>query len=263
MPHSSRPRFLLAAVVCVILGGIGGLLAARLPRAERSQPARFYPPREPPPTFRLRDQDGRWTSPRDARGKVLVLTFLYSTCRDLCPRQAAEIRDAVVRVGGGAEVYGISVDPVGDTPDRARRFLEHYHLAGGPVHFLLGSRRELRPVWAAYGIVPIAATPAEAAAAAGAYDRARRSGRKSPVLTRKRLQQLADRRAPNAAREPYPFVRDLRYRGRPRHGAGTDFEHSAYVMLIDKHGRQRVGLPFEQVTTALLEHDMRKLLAEA
>src|SRR5215212_2541231 len=139
MPHPSRPRFLLAAVVCVVLGGLGGLLAARLPHDEPSPPARFYPPREEPPTFRLRDQDGRWTTPRDARGKVLVLTFLYSTCRDLCPRQAAEIRDAVVRLGGGAEVYGISVDPVGDTPERARAFLERYHLAGGPVRFLLGS----------------------------------------------------------------------------------------------------------------------------
>jgi protein SCO1 len=262
MPEPSRPRFLLAAVVCVILGG--GLLAARLPRGERSQPARFYPPRERPPAFRLRDQEGRWTSPRDARGKVLVLTFLYSTCRDLCPRQAAEIRDAVVRLGGGAEVYGISVDPVGDTPERARAFLERYHLAGGPVRFLLGSRRELRPVWAAYGIVPIAATPAEADAAAETYEREEHGGRRiTPVLTRKRLQQLADRRVPDAANQPYPFVQDLRYRGRPRHRAGLDFEHSAYVMLIDKHGRQRVGLPFEQLTSALLEHDMRRLLTEA
>ena len=78
------------------------------------------PPNEAPPDFRLRDQDGRWASPRDARGKVLVVTFIYSTCRDLCPAQAGEVGDAVGKVGGGVEVYGVSVDPVGDTSARAR-----------------------------------------------------------------------------------------------------------------------------------------------
>jgi protein SCO1/2 len=44
--------------------------------------------------------------------------------------------------------------------------------------------------------------------------------------------------------------------------AGLDFEHSAYVMLIDKHGNQRVGLPFEQLTAANLAHDIRVLRGE-
>ena len=52
------------------------------------------------------------------------------------------------------------------------------------------------------------------------------------------------RDATPASEQPYPNPDDLSYRGRARHGAGLDFEHSAYVMLIDKHGRQRVGIPF-------------------
>jgi protein SCO1/2 len=58
---------------------------------------------------------------------VVVLTFLYSTCRDLCPAQAADIIEAIGRLGPPAAaqviVYGVSVDPVGDTPQRARAFL--------------------------------------------------------------------------------------------------------------------------------------------
>jgi protein SCO1 len=263
MPDGSWSRFLLAAVVATILGGLAGLLAAWTPRSDPARPARFLPPREAPPDFRLRDQDGRWASPRDARGQVLVLTFLYSTCRDLCPRQAAEVRDAVVRLGGGAQVYGVSVDPVGDTPERARSFLKRYRLYGGPVRFLVGSRRELRPVWSAYGIVPIAATPAEAAAAAAAYDRlAGAAGRDTVASETRRRRELAARRAPDAADQPYPDVGDLRFRGRARHVKGLDFEHSAYVMLVDKRGRQRVGFPFEQLDSRLLERDMRLLRAE-
>ncbi len=33
-------------------------------------------------------------------------------------------------------------------------------------------------------------------------------------------------------------------------------------MLIDKHGNQRVGLPFEQLDAASLAHDMRLLRDE-
>jgi protein SCO1/2 len=263
MPDGSGSRFLLAAIVALVLGAVGGLLAAWATRRDPVPAVRFVPPREEPASFRLRDQDGRWASPRDARGQVLVLTFLYSTCRDLCPRQAAEIRDAVLRVGNGVQVYGVSVDPVGDTPERARSFLRRFHLYGGPVRFLVGSRRELRPVWSTYGIVPIAATPAEAAAAAAAHDRLTGAGGAETAASEaRRRRELAARPAPDAAYQPYPDVGDLRFRGRPRHVRGLDFEHSAYVMLIDKRGRQRVGFPFEQLDAGQLERDMRLLRDE-
>jgi hypothetical protein len=42
---------------------------------------------------------------------------------------------------------------------------------------------------------------------------------------------------------------------------GTGFEHSAYVLLIDKRGRQR-QLPVEQLVDRDLAHDIRKLEAE-
>jgi cytochrome oxidase Cu insertion factor (SCO1/SenC/PrrC family) len=45
--------------------------------------------------------------------------------------------------------------------------------------------------------------------------------------------------------------------------AGWDYEHSAYVLLIDKRGEQRMGIPFEQLTAASLARDLRILLAES
>ena len=64
-----------------------------------------------------------------------------------------------------------------------------------------------------------------------------------------------------AALEPYPAVDDGFYRGRLRHGGFLDYEHSAYVLLIDRRGRQRVGFPFEQATSATLLRDIRLLQA--
>jgi protein SCO1/2 len=255
---SASPRRLaVAALMCLVLGALGGVATATLARAPRGD-ARFVPPREPAPRLALRDQDGHLTTLTQARGKVVVLTFLYSTCRDLCPAQAADIIQAIGRLGPRAAkvvVYGVSVDPVGDTPARARAFLKKYGVYGGPVHFLVGSRAELAPVWREYGIAPINATPHEALAAATVYDRL--SGRSPPATYRP-----PQRAAPPAANEPYPDAGDLRYRGHARHHAGLDFEHSAYVMLIDKHGNQRVGLPFEQLTPRSLADDLKLLVTE-
>ncbi len=271
------PRLLLAAGVCLLLGAAGGVLAAVLTSQPEPVRASFTPPREPPPTFRLRDQDGKWVAtPQDSRGKVLVLTFLYSTCHDLCPAQAGKIAQAVGEVGGkGVRVIGVSVDPTGDTPERARAFLKRFQLYGGPVSFLIGSRQELAPVWASYGIVPVAATGKEAEAAAAFYDQyreerseefAKESGGEEYTAAAQAEVEGApkpttDGASPKAAEDPYPAREDFRYRGRRRHYA-LDFEHSAYVLLIDKHGRQRVGFPFEQLDAKLLAGDIRALQAE-
>ena len=127
--------------------------------------------------------------------------------------------------------------------------------------FLLGSRKQLQPVWRAYGIAPINATPEEAIAAAEAADKFRREAAKGPPRKRRPYEPPV-RDAPPAASDDYPDPADFSYRGRARHEQGLDFEHSAYVMLIDKHGRQRVGIPFEQLDVAGLAADIEALVRE-
>jgi cytochrome oxidase Cu insertion factor (SCO1/SenC/PrrC family) len=288
-------RFVLVALVCLALGGLGGLLAAE---ANQPEPVaeRFLPPLTTPPDFTLRDQDGRRLSPRDARGNVLIMTFLYSTCRVLCPAQAQEIKDAVVKSGvKKVQVYGVSVDPVGDTPGNAQRFLRRAGLIDPRVHFLLGSRRELAAVWRQYAIAPINATPEEAEAAAAAYDSqhgaeseddaeyAHCPGGAAGYAQHEAAEEEEEEHhirgevkpkheeeeegceqdePPPASTDPYPDPSDLEYRGRARHGS-WDFEHSAYVLVIDKHGLQRVGIPFEQLTADRLAEDIRLLSTES
>lgn len=240
----SKPALgvVVPALLCLALGGLGGVGTALVTEDDsEAQPVRFTLPRQPPPHFRLRDESGTWRTPASARGDVLLVTFIFTRCRDLCPRQAAEIAAAVGAAGVGVQVYAISVDPEHDTPEAAQAWLRKMGVAGGPVHVLVGSRRELEPVWERFGIVPIARSPR--AVDPGASD------------------SLADRPPPTAAHDPYPAIGDGRYRGRPRHGGGVDFEHSAYAILIDRQGRQRVGFPYEQIDAELLAHDIRVLAA--
>jgi len=261
-PALSLRRFLLALAMCLVLGGLGGVLAAELQEGPEARP-RFIPPREEARDFRLRDEDGKWRTLNDARGDVIVLTFLYSGCRDLCPAQAADIVQAVIKVGvKGVTVYGVSVDPVGDTPGRVNNWLDVRGLQEAPVHFLIGSRPELAPIWTAYGIVPLNASDEEAAAAAVATDRIRAKAAAEGLDLASRPYVRPKRPAAPAANNPYPDIRRLEYRGRTRHGQGVEFEHSAYVMLIDKRGIQRLGIPFERLDPDTLAQDLQVLLDE-
>lgn len=53
-----------------------------------------------------------------------------------------------------------------------------------------------------------------------------------------------------------------RYGIRPQ-GDGAGHEHSAYTVLLDRGGRQRIGFPIDRLTPEALAHDLRLLLAES
>jgi protein SCO1 len=122
--------------------GAGGFAGALSPR------------NVPPQDFTLADEDGHRVSLGAYRGQVVVLTFMYSTCQDTCPVTATTIRGALDDVGHDVPALAVSVDPANDTRDSAEAFLVKRGLSNGRMHFLLGSRAQLQPIWHAYGIQP-------------------------------------------------------------------------------------------------------------
>jgi protein SCO1/2 len=150
--------------------------------------------------FTLTDQDGRGVSLRSYRGKVTILTFLYSTCTDVCPLIAQQIRGALDDLGEPTPALAISVAPEQDTPANVRRFLAKASLSGR-MEYLSGPRAALAPIWHAYGILPESAGDAAS-------------------------------------------------------------DHSAYVLLIDRKGIERVAFGVEQLTPESLAHDIRRLRTE-
>ena len=184
---------LLTALAVTLFGRQGGQ------RGDSVAFAGAVRPDIPPRDFRLRDQDGRSVSLRQFRGRVVVMTFMYTTCRDTCPLTATQIRGALDDLDHDVPALAISVDPVNDTPPRAKQFLFQRGLGHDRMRFLLGTRAQLRPIWKAYGVQP----------------------------------------------------------------QGKAFDHTAYVVLIDRHGRQRIGFPVAQLVPEDLAHDIRRLQAEA
>jgi protein SCO1/2 len=86
------------------------------------------------------------------KGRPAVVTFLFASCPDICPLVASEISRALDRLGptaSGLDVVAVSVDPQGDTPKTVRDFLRRHRLTGR-MRYIVGSERELRPIWRAW-----------------------------------------------------------------------------------------------------------------
>jgi protein SCO1/2 len=81
------------------------------------------------------------------------VTFLYTSCEDTCPVQAAQIRGALDELGRDVPVVAISVDPAGDDPAAARGFVTDQRMVNR-MRFLTGDADDLQRQWRAYGVAP-------------------------------------------------------------------------------------------------------------
>lgn len=112
---------------------------------------------EPAPGFTLTDQDGRRVTLAALRGKVVVASFIYTECKDVCP-VLPQILSRVDRHLKPDELdrvrfVGISIDPLRDTPAKLRSFMAAHNLSAEQWTLLTGNARELTGVAADYGIV--------------------------------------------------------------------------------------------------------------
>jgi protein SCO1 len=107
--------------------------------------------------FTLRNQDGELIRTADLRGKVIVITPTYTTCEESCPVAVQQVRGALDDLSAEdrerVRAFALSADPDNDTPDKAQEFLLSRRVRGY-LDYLLGSRRELQPVWREYGFAP-------------------------------------------------------------------------------------------------------------
>jgi len=126
--------------------------AARPASSERFEGS-LMPPGVRAPDFRLHDQDGRPLQMAALRGRPVIITFLYTTCRESCPVQAQQIKLALDRVGEPVPAIAVAVEPEVDTAASAQRFLHKQGMVGR-LDFALGSRAELEPVWKGFAIQP-------------------------------------------------------------------------------------------------------------
>jgi protein SCO1 len=108
----------------------------------------------------LHDAHGHAITLAGQRGRWTLVTFLYTHCPDVCPLIASNLNTVLRARGPTAKlgVLAVSVDPKGDTPAAVRAYERRMHLEPG-FHFLIGTRAQLRRVWAAWHVLAVQQKP--------------------------------------------------------------------------------------------------------
>ena len=153
----TRPRTmlgLLIVIVTFILAACGGPSPAPSSASESAA----YEGTEvggAAPDFQLVDQRGEPVRLSDFRGKVVVLSFLDSTCHDICPLTAQHLKNTVQALQPGAAenvaLLAVNVNTSASAVSDVAAATSHWNMDGLPSwHFLTGSPKELQSVWLAY-----------------------------------------------------------------------------------------------------------------
>jgi protein SCO1/2 len=107
------------------------------------------------PEFALLDQSGRRLALADLRGKVLAVTFIYTTCKDTCPLLTAKMalmqRELGADFGPRVRFASISVEPEIDTPAVLKAYAEAHGADLGGWSFLTGAPGDVKGVVSRYG----------------------------------------------------------------------------------------------------------------
>ena len=142
---------LALAIVAAIV--IAGDPAPSAPSAPATRFAGGIRPPGPPVDIALTDQEGRRVRTAALRGRPVIVTFLYTSCRNDCPTIAAQIRLALDRLGTAVPVLAVTVDPRNDSAAARRRFVTAHGLTGR-MAFVSGPDGELQRAWRLFGIRP-------------------------------------------------------------------------------------------------------------
>ena len=148
------PLTLVGVLTFVLAQGFtvpAGLLASILP----GQPSGL-PRIGAAPALALTTQEGERLALNDLGGKVVLLTFIYTSCTDTCPLLTGKLAGVRDDLGAdfGSRVHFLSVttDPERDTPDVLREYGGRFKADPAGWAFLTGTPAEVAEVTGAYGI---------------------------------------------------------------------------------------------------------------
>ena len=110
----------------------------------------------PAPAFALTSQYGTRVSLADLRGKVVAVTFIYTSCIDTCPvltALMALVQDKLGQDFGEKVAFvSITVDPERDTPEVLKQYADTFGANLKGWAFLTGNPTAIREIIRRYGV---------------------------------------------------------------------------------------------------------------
>ena len=111
------------------------------------------------PNFTLTTHaDEPWRS-QDLRGKVVLVSFVFTTCSGSCPattHRMSQVEQALAGKGllkdDRVRLLSITLDPDRDTPEALQKYMKAYDADPGHWTFLTGPRDQVEKIHAAWGM---------------------------------------------------------------------------------------------------------------
>jgi cytochrome oxidase Cu insertion factor (SCO1/SenC/PrrC family) len=209
--------------------------------------------------FTLIDQHGATFHMADTRGRVVLMTFLYTHCTDICPFEAAKVKDVYSLLGSDANTVvfvTVTTDPKRDVPlvtaaySKALGLFDVWHFVGGPM-------QAVQKVWTSYGI-GVSVDPATGAVAP------EKEQPSSAASTSKSNEVSSGGDIGGSAGLSKGLSEgDMALAGDiiQQFGGGYDVGHSAPFWIVDKRGFIQVGLDGDALPAEIVT-DIRVLLAQ-
>jgi len=103
------------------------------------------------PNLPVVTQDGKTLKFYDdvIKGKIVLISFIYTNCPDICPLTTARLTQVEDQLGGivGRDIFFVSmtVDPERDTPERLKEFATAFDVGPGWL-FLTGKPEDIRAI---------------------------------------------------------------------------------------------------------------------
>lgn len=119
-----------------------------------------FPIKKELPNLPLKDQDGRQVTFSQLTGKVLIVSYIYLHCPDVCPviiKRMSEVRDKLNKEGLRDRIYFvfITLDPRRDTPEAIREYVRTRNLDLKNWVFLTGDENTINSIIKACGVVAL------------------------------------------------------------------------------------------------------------
>ena len=88
------------------------------------------------------------------KGKMVVISFIFTSCKDICPLTTARLAQVEERLGErvGRDIFFISitVDPDNDSPEKLKEYAESFHVGPG-WKFVTGKLEDIKAINAKLG----------------------------------------------------------------------------------------------------------------
>ena len=119
----------------------------------------------PAPDFSLTSQDGAPVSLGNFRGKVLAVTFIFTSCAETCPlltAKMAQVQDVLgAKFGTKILFISITVDPERDKPAVLKEYARNFGVNFKGWMFLTGTVEAIDEVTDRYGVFTARETTGE------------------------------------------------------------------------------------------------------